>query len=59
MGSGLKSVPFPKLLDSIRNVLDAVVPAKLQIATRTVPLSTIEEIWDNAPGRPRTVFRIP
>jgi NADPH:quinone reductase-like Zn-dependent oxidoreductase len=59
MGSGLKSVPFPKLLDSIRNVLDAVVPAKLQIATRTVPLSTIEEIWDNAPGRPRMVFRIP
>src|SRR5580704_5644221 len=27
MGSGLKSVPFAKLLDSIRNVLGAVVPA--------------------------------
>jgi len=59
MGSGLKSVSFPILLDSIRNVLDAVVPAKLQIATSTVPLSTIEEIWDKVPGRPRTVFRIP
>jgi hypothetical protein len=27
MGSGVKSVPFPKLLDSIRNVFDAVLPA--------------------------------
>jgi NADPH:quinone reductase-like Zn-dependent oxidoreductase len=35
MGSGVKSVPFPNLLDSIRNVFDAVVPAKLQIATKT------------------------
>jgi NADPH:quinone reductase-like Zn-dependent oxidoreductase len=59
MGSGVKSVPFPNLLDSIRNVFDAVVPAKLQIATKTVALSTIEEIWDSAPGKPRTVFRIP
>ena len=59
MGSGVKSVPFPNLLDSIRNVFDAVVPVKLQIATKTVALSTIEEIWDSAPGKPRTVFRIP
>ncbi|MGA7925177.1 MAG: zinc-binding alcohol dehydrogenase family protein [Candidatus Sulfotelmatobacter sp.] len=59
MGSGVKSVPFPNLLDSIRNVFDAVVPAKLQIATKTAPLSTIQEIWENAPGKPPTVFRIP
>jgi len=59
MGSGVKSVPFPKLLDSIRNVFDAVVPAKLQIATKTVPLSAIEETWEDAPGKPRVVFTIP
>jgi hypothetical protein len=58
MGSGLKSVPFPKLLDAIRNVFDAAAPAKLQIATKTVPLSAIEETWD-APGKPRIVFTIP
>jgi NADPH:quinone reductase-like Zn-dependent oxidoreductase len=56
MGSGVKSVPFPKLLDSIRNVFDSVVPAKLQIATKTVPLSAIGEVWENAPGKPRIVF---
>jgi hypothetical protein len=57
IGSGVKSVPFRKLLDSIRNVFDAFVPAKLQIATKTVPLSAIEETWD-APGKPRIVFAI-
>jgi NADPH:quinone reductase-like Zn-dependent oxidoreductase len=57
MGSGVKSVPFPKLLDSIRNIFAVVVPAKLRIATKTVPLSAIEEAW-NAPGKPRIVFTI-
>jgi NADPH:quinone reductase-like Zn-dependent oxidoreductase len=58
MGSGVKSVPFPKLLDSIRNVFEAVAPAKLQIATKTMPLSKIEEAWDS-PGKPRIVVTIP
>ena len=58
MGSGVKSVPFLNLLDAIRNVFEAAVPAKLQIATKTVPLSAIEETWD-APGKPRIVFTIP
>lgn len=54
MGSGVKSVPFPKLLDAIRNVFEAVVPGGLQIATRAVPLSAIGDVWD-APGKPRIV----
>jgi NADPH:quinone reductase-like Zn-dependent oxidoreductase len=58
MGSGAKSVPFPKLLDAIRNVFEAVAPANLQIATVQVPLSEIEKAWDS-PGRPRIVFTIP
>lgn len=29
MGSGVMSVPFPKLLDAIRNVFEAVAPANL------------------------------
>ena len=57
MGSGVKSVPFQRLLVSIRRVFDAVVPAKLQIATRTAPLSEIRELWD-APGKPRVVVEI-
>ena len=58
MGSGVKSVPFPKLLDAIRNVFEATAPANLQIATKEVPLSEIEKAWD-LPGKPRIVFTIP
>jgi NADPH:quinone reductase-like Zn-dependent oxidoreductase len=58
MGSGVKSVPFPKLLDAIRNVFEAVVPAGLKIATRTVPLSAIGDVWD-APTKPRIVCTPP
>lgn len=57
MGSGVKSVPFPKLLDSIRGVFAIAAPAKLQIATKIVPLSEIADYW-NAPGKPRIVVSI-
>ena len=57
MGSGIKSVPFPRLLDAIRNVFQSVGPAALQIATRTMPLSAIEEAWQ-APGKPRIVITV-
>jgi len=58
MGSGMKSVPFPRLLDAVKNVFGVAMPAKLQIQTKTVPLSTIEENW-GAPGKPRIVVTIP
>jgi len=57
MGSGAKSVPFPRLLDAVRNVFEAVAPGDLKIATKTVPLSEIESNWD-APGKPRIVFTL-
>jgi NADPH:quinone reductase-like Zn-dependent oxidoreductase len=55
MGSGLKSVPFPKLVASIRHVFEAAAPARLHIATSIVPLPDVERYW-NAPGKPRIVF---
>jgi NADPH:quinone reductase-like Zn-dependent oxidoreductase len=58
MGSGAKSVPFPKLLDAIAKVFAVAEQAKLQIATKTAPLAAIEEAW-NAPGSPRVVVTIP
>jgi NADPH:quinone reductase-like Zn-dependent oxidoreductase len=58
MGSGLKSVPLPKLLNSIGNAFVAAMPAKPQIATNIVPLSAIEDSW-GAPGKPRIVVTIP
>ena len=57
MGSGVKSVPLAKLLGAIQSVFDAAAPAKLQIATRTMPLAQIEEAW-GAPGKPRVVVTL-
>jgi NADPH:quinone reductase-like Zn-dependent oxidoreductase len=57
MGSGVKSVPFAKLLGAIKSVFDAAGPAKLQIAMRTMPLARIEEAWEAA-GKPRVVVTI-
>lgn len=59
MGSGLKSVSFAALMNSISSVFAAVQPAGLQIATTVVPLAEVERTWDSAPGRPRVVFAIP
>ncbi len=57
MGSGVKSVPFPKLIGSIKSVFKAVGPARLQIATQTMDLAEIEEAW-KTPGKPRIVITI-
>jgi NADPH2:quinone reductase len=55
MGSGLKSVPLPELLSAIGRVFEAVIPARLRIATKTVPLAQVEQTWDDA-GKERIVF---
>ncbi|KAB0638406.1 quinone oxidoreductase family protein [Burkholderia latens] len=56
MGSGLGSVPLPRLLSAIRGVFDAASSARLAIDTRVVPLSAVAEHWGDADGRVRTVF---
>jgi NADPH:quinone reductase-like Zn-dependent oxidoreductase len=58
MGSGVKSVPFPKLLEAVAWVFEIARPANLQIATKTLPLSAIETAW-NLPNKPRIVITIP
>jgi NADPH:quinone reductase-like Zn-dependent oxidoreductase len=58
MGSGLKSVPMPALLNAIKTIFEIAVPAGLKIATNVVPLSDVEKVWDSAPGNPRLVFSI-
>jgi NADPH:quinone reductase-like Zn-dependent oxidoreductase len=58
MGSGLKSVRMSVLLESIASVFAAAGPARLKIATRAVPLSEVESVWQNAAGNPRVVFTI-
>jgi hypothetical protein len=57
MGSGLTSVPLEELLAAITHVFAITKSSNLQIANRTVQLSSIEEAW-KAPGKPRLVARI-
>jgi NADPH:quinone reductase-like Zn-dependent oxidoreductase len=58
MGSGVGSVRPSALLKAISSVFDAVEPVGLKIATRVVPLSDVERVWDQAAGKPRLVFTI-
>jgi NADPH:quinone reductase-like Zn-dependent oxidoreductase len=55
MGSGLKSIPLPRLLASIKSVFDAFVTAKFSIETKAVPLADVVENWDDQ-GTSRVVF---
>jgi NADPH:quinone reductase-like Zn-dependent oxidoreductase len=57
MGSGAKSVRSSALFEAIKSVFEATIPAKLQIATKLVPLSEVERYW-SAPGKPRVVFTL-
>jgi NADPH:quinone reductase-like Zn-dependent oxidoreductase len=57
MGSGLKSVPLPRLLESIRQTFDLAAQGKLYLPTQVVALSTVTESWE-APGMPRLVFAV-
>jgi hypothetical protein len=39
------------------SVFEAAIPGRLQIATKTIPLSDLEEYW-SAAGKPRVVFTL-
>jgi len=56
MGSGMGSIPFKGLVGAIRGVLQAVVPGKLKIETKVVPLAAVEETWNKDSGSSRVVF---
>jgi PDZ domain-containing secreted protein len=56
MGSGIGSIPLEGLIGAIGGVMQAVVPAKLQIKTETVPLANVEKAWNEDFGRSRVVF---
>ncbi|WP_175909979.1 quinone oxidoreductase family protein [Burkholderia metallica] len=56
MGSGLGSVPLPRLLASVRGVFDAAGPAGLSIDTRAVPLADVGAHWADTSSVVRPVF---
>jgi NADPH:quinone reductase-like Zn-dependent oxidoreductase len=58
MGSGLKSVSFPKLIEGVRNTFTLAAQSGLHLPTEVVSLSTVVNTWI-APGKPRLVYVLP
>jgi len=58
MGSGIGSIPVERLVKSIDDLMQATVPGRFEIATKTIPLSAVEETWSTAGNMPRAVFKI-
>jgi len=56
MGSGLNSVPLNRLIKAIDEVFQAAMPGKFEIATKTFPLSEVEQAWTLDDSKNRTVF---
>jgi NADPH:quinone reductase-like Zn-dependent oxidoreductase len=56
MGSGIGSIPLEGLVGAIRGVLQAVIPGKLKIETKVVPLTNVEDTWNKDSGHSRVVF---
>ncbi|PYU18497.1 MAG: alcohol dehydrogenase [Acidobacteria bacterium] len=56
MGSGIGSIPLKGLVSAISGVRQAVVPGKLKIETKVVPLTDVEDTWNKGSGTSRVVF---
>jgi NADPH:quinone reductase-like Zn-dependent oxidoreductase len=56
LGSGIGSVPLPRLLHAVSAVFNAVAPAQLRIATQAVPLAALDEHWAAPESSVRKVF---
>lgn len=56
-GSGLGSIPLPRILYTVEQLLKDAVPAGLEIATNVVPLARIADHWADQ-GQARLVFTL-
>jgi hypothetical protein len=56
MGSGIASVPFPKVLEAIKGVLHAAHSADFKTAVKLVPLSDVSRAWMAADADSRVVL---
>jgi NADPH:quinone reductase-like Zn-dependent oxidoreductase len=59
MGSGIGSIPMDRMIKSIDALMQAALPGGFEIATKTCPLSEVEQVWATAENMPRTVFQMP
>jgi NADPH:quinone reductase-like Zn-dependent oxidoreductase len=58
MGSGIGSLSLERLIKATRNLLHATVSGGFKIATRTFPLSEVEQAWSINDNSRRTVFTL-
>jgi NADPH:quinone reductase-like Zn-dependent oxidoreductase len=58
MGSGLGSVAFHRIVGAVEELLQAAVKSGFEIATRTVPMSEVEQAWPGDACIPRVVFTV-
>jgi len=58
MGIDIGSIPVVRLVKSIGELMRATVPCRFQIATKTIPLSAVEEARLTAENMPRIVFKV-
>src|SRR5450755_52903 len=56
MGSGIGSIPRPRILASIRSVLEAAPAAGFRINARTMPLAQVAQAWDAGDAQSRIVL---
>jgi NADPH:quinone reductase-like Zn-dependent oxidoreductase len=56
MGSGIGSVPFPRMLKAIQGVLEAAPAAGFKIAIERVPLAEVSKAWAARDTDSRTVL---
>ena len=56
MGSGIGSVPQPRILAAIRGVLEAAPQAGFKVSARALPLSEVATAWDAGDARSRIVL---
>jgi NADPH:quinone reductase-like Zn-dependent oxidoreductase len=56
MGSGIGSVPQPRILAAIRGVLEAAPQAGFKVAARAMPLSEVAAAWDAGDSQSRIVL---
>lgn len=57
MGSGMGSIPMPRMLAALTQLFNAAVPGGFAIATHAFPLSQVEQHWANEADT-RLVFTI-
>lgn len=56
MGSGIGSVPFPKILEAIQGVLEAATSAGFKVANQPMPLADLSDAWAIKEADPRIVL---